>query len=518
MKFLKAVQMRRLELNSEALGVSGFLLMENAGRRIAEEVVKRFRGNVAILTGSGGKAGDGYATARHLSSFGYKVTVRWVADPELNDNPHARSHWQILRNLNSVVIERFEDKELNEDIIIDGLLGTGFKGRVRQPYLDAIQKINSSSGKIVSIDIPSGMEPDSDSPPQTYVKSTVVVTMHAAKPCLKALKKSVDIVIADIGLPLEAEVFAGPGDVLTTIPQRNPLMKKGDGGKVLVIGGSEAYSGAPILTALGSFRSGADLVYLVSPASVAETARSIIPELICSPFSGGRLNSEGVEKAIALLPRVKCLAIGPGLGYNEEIEESVKRIIETATKHSVDVVADADALKCIAELLKKNWRIPANLILTPHPGEFGYLAQKPSNALYERIRGAQSLAKRLKATVLLKGYCDVIASASDTRLSCTGVPAMAVAGTGDVLTGVTACFKSKGLEQFEAAVAAVYTVGVAGSLASKIKGERLIARDIVEHLPDALLDPFGAALKVGVRRLPQEALGGMDWLKLLTTK
>jgi hydroxyethylthiazole kinase-like uncharacterized protein yjeF len=288
---------------------------------------------------------------------------------------------------------------------------------------------------------------------------------------------------------------------------------------VLVIGGSEAYSGAPILTALGAFRSGADLVYLVSSANAVEAARAILPELICSSFSSGKLNDEGVKKAVALLPKVKCLAIGPGLSYDEKIEESVKRIIEAAVKYSVDVVVDADALKCLAELLKKGWSAPPNLILTPHAGEFYYLAQtKLTNKLDERIRNTQLLAKRLKATVLLKGYCDIVSSPRETRLSCSGVPAMAVAGTGDVLTGVTAGFKSKNIGHLEAALAAVYTVGLAGSLAAKTRGEQLMARDVVEYLPEVLMDPFGAALKVGVRRLPQEVLGEMDWLQLLITR
>jgi len=330
---LSSIEMRRLELNSEALGVTSFLLMENAGKSVAQEIAKRFQGKVVILTGSGGKAGDGYVAARHLSCLGYQVEIKWVVDPEENKNEAARLHWKVTNNLNSIAISKYQGEDLRADIVVDALLGTGFKGKLLQPYKEAVEKINLANAKKVSIDLPTGLDPDSSDPTEFYVKPHLVVTMHARKPCLKVVERESEVIVAKIGIPLEAQLFVGPGDLLTKIPKRDALSKKGDSGKVLVVAGSSQYTGAAILTCLGCFRSGVDLVYLVSTRETVEAARVALPELICSEYSSSFLDETGVEKALKLLEKAKSLAIGPGLDFDEKIVERVRLIVDGAFKN-----------------------------------------------------------------------------------------------------------------------------------------------------------------------------------------
>jgi len=514
-KVATSSEMRRLEANSAWMGVDSFLLMENAGRSVAEEVRRRYVGRVAVVTGSGGKAGDGYVAARHLASWGRRVDLLYVVEPSQNENQAARAHWEITRRHTTINVARFQG-EIEAEVVVDALLGTGFRGRLREPYRWAVEAINDSKARKVCIDLPSGLEADSSVLSEQYVRPELVVTMHAPKPCLQQLR-DVEVVVANIGIPREAEVFAGPGDILVHYPKRNPLMKKGDGGRVVVFGGSAKYSGAPILTALGAFRGGADLVHLVAPRQVVEAARSQLPELICHEYEGDFLNPSWRKAVSGVLERTHCVAIGPGLGFNEEVSSTVREVIEQCSKSSVAIVVDADGIRCVAHEVEKGWNPPEGLIFTPHAGEFELLAgTKPNIDLTERVRQVSALAKKYGATILLKGPCDVVSSPTKTRLSATGTPAMAVAGTGDVLTGLVAAIRAKGVDGFNAALTAVCALGLAGSLASTVLGEQLIARDIVERLPEVLGDPVASAAKVGVRRLPQEVLGDLGWLNTLT--
>ncbi|MEM0320769.1 MAG: NAD(P)H-hydrate dehydratase [Thermoprotei archaeon] len=507
--------MARLERNSAWFGVDSFLLMENAGRRVAEEVSKRYTGSIAVVTGSGGKAGDGYVAARHLNSMGYKVAVYYLVEPTLNENQAARSHWEITRRQTSIKLSRFQG-EVEADIVVDALLGTGFRGKLREPYRSAVHAINTSGARKVCIDLPSGLEADSTVLSEEYVKCDLVVTMHAPKPCLQALE-GVEVVVANIGVPPEAELFAGPGDIEVNYPHRQPLMKKGDGGRVIVVGGSAKYTGAPILTVLGAFRGGADLVHLVAPRQVVEAARNQVPELICHEYRGDHLNLGSLEVMSDVIARARCVAIGPGLGCDAEIAQSVRKIIEVCSERSIPLVVDADGIRCVGHLITEGWTPPRGVIYTPHAGEFEILAGvKPSVDLTSRVKQVWELAQRLGSTVLLKGNCDIVASPLRVRLSATGTPAMAVAGTGDVLTGLIATIRAKGVDDFDSALTGVCALGFAGSLASKLMGEQIIERDIVQHLPEVLADPQAAAERVGVRRLPDEVLGDMSWVNLVT--
>lgn len=507
-----SAEMRALELNSEALGVSTFLLMENAGRSVAEEIERRFKGDVTILTGSGGKAGDGYVTARHLASRGYSVHVKWVHDPAYNTNAAAKLHWDSLKRLNTIRLARYEDEpSIDTEIVVDALLGTGFKPPLREPYKNVINMLNSVTRvRVVSIDVPSGLDPDSTQLTEPYVKAHLVVALHKMKPCLLSLSGA-EVVEAPIGIPQEAHIFAGPGDILVALPKRAQLMKKGEGGRLAVVAGSAEYVGAAILSVMGGFRSGVDLVYLVAPEVVVASARNMIPELISIPYKGDGLNEEAVRKFKDIVPKIKAVAIGPGLGFHQESSDAFFAILQENINRHIPGVIDADGLRYLSQ---KSVDLGHRFALTPHAGEFSYFGEKPADELGKRIEQVAALAKKVNATVHLKGNCDVVSDGVHTRLSMSGNPAMAVGGTGDILTGLVGGFISKGLQPFTAALCGVYALGLAGNLAFRKKGERLIARDIVDYLPQALLDPVRVAHDYAERRLPGEITRNVELVKM----
>jgi hydroxyethylthiazole kinase-like uncharacterized protein yjeF len=508
-----SIDMRKLELNSEALGVSAFTLMENAGRSVVDEVERRFKGDVTILTGSGGKAGDGYVAARHFAARGHSVLLKWVHDPADNSNAAARLHWDGVKRLNTIRIEKYQDEpSIDTEIVIDALLGTGFRPPLHEPYKSVISKVNSLTGsRVVSIDLPSGLDPDSPELADTYVKADLVVALHRKKRCLLSLSGT-EVVVASIGIPPEAHIFAGPGDVLVSLPKRSQLMKKGDAGKLTVVAGSSEYVGAAILSVMGGFRSGVDLVYLIAPQMVVDSARNMIPELISIPYEGDALNKAAVEKFKKILPKTKAVAIGPGLGFYQESSDAFSAILGESIKHRIPGVIDADGLRYLSQ---REIDLGHGFVLTPHAGEFSYFGEKPADDLGKRIEQVAALARKMKSTIHLKGNCDVVSDGTLTRLSMSGHPAMAVAGTGDVLTGLVGGFISKGVQPFTAALCGVYALGLAGHLAFKEKGERLIARDIVEYIPKALLEPVKIAHDYVDRRLPDEIVSNMRLARLL---
>jgi NAD(P)H-hydrate epimerase len=509
-----------IETNSAVYGVTTNKLMEAAGKAVADFVFQHQPKKVVVVTGSGGKAGDGYVAARHLASLGVNVSVRWVTNPELNSHEEARRNWESLKTLTTIEAGPLTGKQIAADVIIDAMLGTGFSGKPRKEFVEAIRLVNESGAKVISIDLPSGLICDVEESLSPSVEADAVVTMHRPKPCL--LKLHCDTKIASIGIPPEAEIFAGPGDIVQNIPSRTRVSKKGDAGKVLIVAGSDEYTGAAILCAMGAFRAGADLVYLVSSPKTVEAARSFIPELICFEYPHTHLDDRGVTIASRLAEKVGALAIGPGLGFHTgsadqtpALATKTASLLRAAKRNSVPTVIDADAIKAIPELPSAGKGLLSGSIVTPHAGEFEYLTnQKTPVALGARIHGAMAVAKALDICVLLKGYCDIIASPTAVRLSSSGVPAMAVAGTGDVLTGVTATFVAKGVSAFSAALTAAYAVGLAGTLASIKCGEHLMARDIVDFLPQALTNPVNVSKTAGPTKLPEQVLGDVNWREL----
>ena len=277
--------MRALEDNAEYFGVSLLQLMENAGGSIAQEIVSRFANDrkIVIFCGLGGNGGDGFVAARHLLAAGFKVDVVLVGKHRDINHESSLKNWEALESLqNEISLLEVGDSsalpKVEADVVIDALLGTGTKGKLKPPISNAVDYINSLSGFKIAVDAPTGIDTDTGEVLGTAVKADLTITFHKAKPGFEKAKKFVgELVVADIGLPVEFERFAGPGDVYLATKPRTSTAHKGDFGRLLVIGGSEVYSGAPTLVSLAAQRTGVDIVYLAAPAKTALAISSMMP-------------------------------------------------------------------------------------------------------------------------------------------------------------------------------------------------------------------------------------------------
>ncbi len=489
-------EMRALEVNAQYFGISLLQLMENAGRSVAQEIITRFQKNkkAVIFCGLGGNGGDGFVAARHLLAEGFDVTVILVGKSRNINHEAAFRNWGILESLEGkVTLLEVTDSSLipkvTAGIVIDALLGTGTKGKLKPPISKTVDYINSLSGFKIAVDVPTGIESDIGEVLGTAVKADLTITFHKAKSGLDKAKKYVgELAVVDIGLPSEIERFVGPGDVLLATKPRSPTAHKGEFGRLLVIGGSEVYSGAPTLVSLAALRTGVDIVYLAAPAKTAYAISSMSPDLITIKLEGDNLNLQNMVTLRPYLGMVDAVVIGPGLGVNPETAKFVKSCVEEIEKAKIALLLDADGLKAFAKF-KRQLKVP--LVLTPHVGEFTILTgeELPENQ-EERIVAIQKTAKRLNATVLVKSKVDVICDAERLKLNFTGNPGMTVGGTGDVLSGIVGGFMSQKVNAFEAAVAGAFVNGAAGDFVASEIGFHMVATDIIEWVPRILDDPM----------------------------
>ncbi len=497
---LLAEEMHAIELNAHFLGVSRLLLMENAGRAVAYEILRRFKHqpNVVIFAGLGGNGGDGFVAARHLATRCRYVDLIILGDPSNIQNPPAAQNWEIIKKMRhsinlQIVRDTSELPKVAADVIVDALLGTGVIGTPRPPFIKTLQLMNALNGFKVAIDIPTGIHPNTGQPTTDEAfQPDVTITFHRIKMGLVKNKDLVGkVVVADIGIPPEAELYVGPGDVIRATKPRSLFTKKGDFGRLLVIGGSMQYIGAPILASIGALRSGVDLVYLAAPSHVISAASSHSPDLIPIKLREEKLVNEDLPVIEEMLNEVQAALIGPGLSNHHETLDTVGKILTLANQLKKPIIIDADALKVVSRAMN----IGADTIITPHAGEFkrirGIEVAKP---LLQRAQQVRDLAKTLNCVVLLKGPVDITSTPSDTRLNWTGHPVMSVGGTGDVLAGLVAGFRAQGISSFLSACAGAFINGAAGLLAFKEKGPGVIALDLGNYIPQILANPMGSPI------------------------
>jgi len=489
-------EMRALEVNAEYFGISLLQLMENAGRSVADEIVSRFSKDheVVIFCGLGGNGGDGFVAARHLLAQGFKVSVVLAGRGRDIRHEAAVQNWCALQPLRkSIPIIEIADSsaipKVEGDVVVDALLGTGTKGQLRPPITQIVECINGVGGFKIAVDVPTGVDSDTGDVLGGAVKADVTVTFHKSKAGLRAAKKYVgELVVKDIGLPDETAQFAGPGDVFLVKKPRVAGAHKGDFGRLLVIGGSEVFSGAPALVSLAALRTGVDIVYLAAPKKTAYAVSSMSPDLITLKLKGDHLTAGNVAALQPYLESVDAVVMGPGLGVHAETREFVKACVEAVETAGKPLLLDADGLKAFAEF-KHPLKVP--LILTPHAGEYAVLTGKnlPEN-LEDRVVEVQKAAVELKAVVLLKGRVDVVCDGKRVKLNFTGNAGMTVGGTGDVLSGVVGAFLAQKADAFEAAVGGSFVNGAAGDFVAGDKGYHLLASDLLEQIPRVLDDPM----------------------------
>ena len=507
MKIVTAAEMREIDrVTSERFGVPSLMLMENAGTAVAEFVLSRYPSakRVGVICGKGNNGGDGFVVARKLHESGKEVGITLLANiSELKGDAA-----QMFAKLPVTAIPVGSKDELNRgsasdvfkaSILIDAILGTGFRPPVSGLYAEAIAALNASAASVVSVDIPSGADADvMGEQTGAVARSDAIVTFTAPRPAhIFGLLTTGPILVSPIGSPEEAIVSSlnlnviTPRDVASLIGPRSRTANKGNFGHVLVLGGSLGKAGAPAMSGMAVLRAGAGLCTVASAKSVMHTVAGFYPELMTEPLEqteegtiSGKLPTR--RHIDALIQGKTVLAVGPGISRNPETAKLARSL---ASKCEIPMVLDADGLNAfeghVAELNGKG----RSLVITPHPGEMARLVGSSVAAVQrDRLNVARTFAREHGVIVALKGHRTVIAEPGGVIwVNTTGNPGMATGGTGDILTGMVAGFIAQNPERtMEAVIAAVYLHGLAGDVACETMGEHsLVATDLLAALPEA---------------------------------
>lgn len=416
-------------------------MMELAGRAVADAVLARYPDaqRICAVCGKGANGGDGRITLRLLEQAGRATS---------------------------------DELDPGADVVVDALFGTGFRGEPRAEAAELIGRMNAHGGRVVAVDIPSGVDASTGEVPGAAVRADVTVTMHGPKVGLVVAPGRFlagEVVVADIGLEhAETANRVVTEEILRLVPRRRKRDTKYTAGSVLVVGGSPGMTGAVCLAAEAAFRADAGYVTVA-------TAKEAMPVIEARLLEAVKRPLDEVDDAAE---RATALAIGPGLGRGDDARELVARLLREL---ALPAVVDADAL---FGLQPDEW--PSPRVLTPHAGELGRLLDEPSDWVdAHRLEAVRRAVETFRCVVLLKGADTLVGAPGEGVLVSTeGIPALATAGTGDVLTGTIGAFLGKGMDARPAAAAGAFACGRAARLAPHQVG--LVASDVVAALPAAL--------------------------------
>jgi NAD(P)H-hydrate epimerase len=482
-RLLTIEEMTAADAAAIAAGVPGIKLMENAGAAVARAISARFAPRPAlVLCGPGNNGGDGFVTARHLKERGWPVRVALLG---------ARAR---LRGDAALAAAAWPDDALPLEpklvegarLVVDGLFGAGLARPLEGIAKETVEAIARAGVPVVAIDVPSGVHGDTGAIFGAAAPAALTVTFHRAKPghlLLPGRDHAGELVVADIGIPAEAvapdgQLFANhPRLWWPLLPRRTAMSHKYTHGHALVLGGGIASSGAARMAARAALRAGAGLVSVVCPKDALPVYAAQLSAIMVAPFA----NDQELAQILAD-PRRNGMLLGPGAGVGKPLRERVLRVLAAPKA----CVLDADALTSFQNQPRALFEaIRGPCVLTPHEGEFGRLFAHAG----DRLTRARAAAAESGAVMLLKGG-DTVMAAPDGRavIQPAAPPALATAGSGDVLAGIVLGLLVQGMPAFEAAAAGVWLHARAGYLA----GIGLIAEDLPERLPAALaeLDRF----------------------------
>ena len=495
-----------LDENANFLGITMLQLMENAGRGVVERTSHLLSLNgkrAVVLSYTGNKGGDGFVIARHLSSLGTRVLVLLLAKPNQIATEEAKTNFEIASRLRSSVrisvaqtpsdLALFKEEISSADLIVDAMLGTGSKGPIREPMKTAIELANGSRGIRVAVDVPTGINPATGEVLGSAFRANLTVTHHRAKAGMlsEAAKPYCGkIEVISIGIPPEAELYCGPGDLRMVMGRRSVYSHKGENGRVLVIGGSSRYAGAPSLAGIAALKVGADLVTIAVPSSIVGEVRSYSPDLIVVPLpSEGLLSADSIPQLKREIAVADTVVMGMGLGTDKGTASAVKEICAHLVEIGKPSVIDADALKALGD--DRNNLSLKGCIITPHAGEFlaltgERLAADREDGWQERLPAVRAWASRLKCTILLKSRYDIITDGVSFKVKTIGNAGLAVGGTGDVLAGIAGAILCRGAGPYRSAVAASFLNSYAGDVLEAEMGQHFTAKDLSDAMPRSL--------------------------------
>ncbi len=478
MYILSTAQMREAErIAIEDKGVPSIVLMENAARGAAEEVLKLGVGSALVFAGKGNNGGDGLAIARLLITEGIRVKVIFMGERE-KATADCRKNLEILESYNADIVYNNANVTIGHyDIVIDALIGTGLKSRLSEKYIEAVELINKKARLVLSVDCPTGVNCDTGEDYGIAVNADVTVTFHRAKRGLllyPAAARCGRLCVKHIGIPDSAEYDSftlTESEVAAMLPVRNADSNKGSYGKALFVSGCDTMTGAAIINCKAAYRTGAGLVNICSANHVINVVQNLLPEAVTSKEEEIDYNYGNVT------------AIGSGIGISDRSRRLVKNVVEN-TEHTI--IADADALNIMAE---DKSLISFKGIITPHIKEMSRLTGLDTEFIKNNIiKTASDFAKKYNVVVLLKDARSVIA-APDGRIcvNTTGSSAMSKGGTGDCLTGVVAGLVAQGMDIFDAACLGAYINGLAGEIAAQERGAYgVLATDIADNVPQIM--------------------------------
>jgi len=507
MYIVKPEQMKRIdEIAIREFGIPSGTLMEKAGRGVAmtvKSLLERVDGNrVAVVCGQGNNGGDGWVCARYLLNWGYEVEVVQMGEiSTLKGDSLENARHAIGMGISFGEYETPPElKEFN--VVVDALVGTGFRGAPRGALNLFINAINQSNAPVVSVDIPSGVDGENGKVEGSCVRATVTVTFAFPKLGLllwPARHYVGSLKVVDIGIPPEIALREkimyetnDPKELVSYLPFRPGDGHKGTFGKGVIIAGGLSYTGAPFLACEAFLRSGAGYAVLGIPRSLYDIMASKLTETVIKPLPEVRkkrcLSLRALGEILAMIEDADSLVVGPGLGRYCETMELVQRLLMRVK--NIPVLVDADALFALGKAPEVFEKIISPVVFSPHPGELSnMLGIAVEDVLNHRLTEARNWAKKLGGVLIIKGNPTVIASEESERiyLNLTGNDGMATAGSGDVLSGLIGGFLAQKVDPLNAARIAVYLHGLSGDIAVSTIGRRsLIATDILNHIPHAI--------------------------------
>jgi NAD(P)H-hydrate epimerase len=488
----------------DSYGPSGAILMENASREAFHVLAKNFgdlKGRSAVVfAGSGNNGGDAFALARQLWNHDVKVMILHTKERDTYSGTTAYHLDLALRlDIPCLYLPDYHLDFLKKvDIVVDGLLGTGFQGDLREEFQTWIQAINKlgTNSFVLSLDIPSGINGTTGSPSPAAVNADVTITFEAAKLGL-FLPPSREFVgkleIKKIGIPkviphdLPATHVALTEDILHYLPRPQATMHKGEAGHVLVLGGSVPFTGAPLLSALGAMRSGAGLVTIGSPKTLVHEIKNGWPDIMSLPLgTTEEWNAACAQELQEHISRFHAVVLGPGLGRTPGALEFLTAYMNNPHPNTL---YDADALYFLAKDTELMNKVPTTSIVTPHPGEmsrFFHVTSQDINA--DRAGYVREFTRKFGTNILLKGAATIISDGADpVYISPFATPNLALGGSGDVLSGIIAALMARGVATLMAAQLGVYWHGLCGRILARdfpFRGN--LPQEIAHTLPQAL--------------------------------
>lgn len=508
MRIVTSSEMKQIEQDANARGLSYCSMMENAGVAAAQSVVQQVGGTAArvlVFAGRGNNGGDGFVAARHLHYTGAKVKVVLVEGlPKTGD---AAENLQLLRALGIEILDLVQQEEkicgllAHAQVVVDAIYGTGFHGELREAAKKATGIINSASAQVFALDLPSGINADNGELDENAVRADITVVFDSFKPAhfiYPALEYCGALECVDIGIVPACregaqQSFTRITDqlVFAAIAPRAKNSHKGTFGKLLNIASSRGMTGAARLSVLGALRVGTGLVTLGAPASLLAVHEAALTEAVFLPLAENAAGSVAAQCTAALgtkLGEMTACLVGCGMAHNDDTAAVVEYVV---THAKCPVLVDADGINALCRNINRVSQAAAPVVLTPHPAEMARLLHiSTAELLARKVELCKAFAAKHRVTLVMKGaHTLVFVPEGEVLVNTTGNNGLAKGGSGDILAGMIAGFLAQGMSARDSAMCGVYLHGKAADrCAARLSRTAMLPSDILSDLCTLFLE------------------------------